>query len=78
MSVVLTFGKHKGMPVNAMETDYMLWLLSQAWFRSGYPELRSAVRKVVIRRLQDEEPARATGEGFNVVSAADLMKGVLT
>jgi len=34
-SIVLAFGKYEGMELEAIPSDYLQWLLDQAWFRDN-------------------------------------------
>jgi hypothetical protein len=50
MSAFMDFGKHKGKPVSAVPSDYLLWALHEA--RCISPWLREAIEEELQRRVE--------------------------
>ena len=47
---ILPFGKHKGKPVDRVETEYLEWLCEQDWFIEKFDEGAEAVGREIEKR----------------------------
>lgn len=41
--VYMPFGKHKGMSLDDVPADYLLWLFSQNWLSDRFPEIHNYI-----------------------------------
>ena len=53
-TMILTFGKHKGLSIEEVDSDYLRWMLR------GIPDLSPELRKAIEREL-DERVHRGVG-----------------
>ena len=57
-SIVMPFGKHKGVEVCDIPTSYLDWLIGQAWFITRFTDLAEEI----ARHLRDRPDWAALGE----------------
>lgn len=64
---VLPWGKHKGLRMEDVPADYLLWLMEQKWL-SDWPGLHAYIRKnadTIYEQAEDLEDKRGDVEGFD-------------
>lgn len=69
------FGKFHDQELCQLDTEYMLWLMSQSTFRSNHPAHRTELRWLLVRRLIDELPSEQVRKLYRKLDAkfaADL------
>jgi len=49
----LTFGKHEGLTVSELSTDYLVWLAGQAFPRFKHPHLYAEVLDELVSRAKN-------------------------
>ena len=47
---IIPFGKHEGKTIEEIETNYLIWLLGQEWFKEKFEELFAAVDQEINYR----------------------------
>ena len=66
---IMTFGKHRGVPVKHLTPQYCQWLFKQSGLFEAYPEIMQAIDIVQTRKAQRRELASFTTAAIPVKKA---------
>jgi hypothetical protein len=70
----LPFGKHRGLPLARVPTDYLTWLVAQAW-----PDeyVKNQVAFELARRASEQDAAAVASGGLPAVVGAEMARAIV-
>lgn len=67
----MPWGEHKGIPMEDVPPDYLLWLFRQAWVRD-WPDIHAYLVANQAALLAEEDEGKTSRDGFD--SLDDYMR----